>query len=779
MRPLIAISVRHSVRVLAICAIITAALATQIPRVRLELDGRSLVPAGDPSLTASDRAARLFDLQACVLVGVAAPQGTVYSPEVLRQIVRLSRELAEVPGIVRGSVTSLATVPLLSISSGELDYRPLSAMGTIQAAAEKLRRIGQTAGLESGILVARDRKAAGIYADVEPSADRYVLLRRVREIAARDPGPGRIYLTGTALAQAVLGTAAGRDLAALVPAVLVVLACVLFAFFRRIRPALYSILEIGISLVCTAGIMGLTGQSVFVTTLVLPVILITVGLADDVYAMRHYFLDSRRCTGAASSIVVSSFEAVAPQVQLTGILTIVGLLSFAITDLEPMRIFGIFGALAVMFSTLCTFTLLPALMSRWPPRSFAVSKPRPSRWRFERLLGVYEKLGPKRILAAAVLLTVLAALEARHLRVDDSWIGNLPSSSDIAQGDSAMNRLFGGVTPLEFQMEAGPGEDLLDPRALTRLGQWETALSAAPGVGAVHSFYSDVLRITAALREAPSESLRGRTLTPGEIEQAHLLLSSAAGYRLGRWLDTARRRARLTVLIQSADYERIGHILRTSLPGSAATAESALTPFGDGWISYTTVRLLVEGQRASLTLAFVSDLLVLSLLFRSWRAGLIALLPVGSSIVAMYAALALARVPLGIANSLFAAVAIGIGTDFAVHLMASFREHAAKGDPAAALRAAVGITGPAIMTSASALIAGFAVLLLSQVAPNAQLGAIIDLNLGLCAGAAVVLLPALLLVLYAPKRENEGTHRFIRKSGGYPKRRSPARRARL
>ena len=81
------------------------------------------------------------------------------------------------------------------------------------------------------------------------------------------------------------GQATARDLARLIPAVIAVLGVMLFLSFRHPAPALLSLTEIGVSLIWMSGLMGLTGQPVFVTTLVLPVVLICVGVSDDVYAL--------------------------------------------------------------------------------------------------------------------------------------------------------------------------------------------------------------------------------------------------------------------------------------------------------------------------------------------------------------------------------------------------------------------------------------------------------------------------------------------------------------
>jgi predicted RND superfamily exporter protein len=125
--------------------------------------------------------------------------------------------------------------------------------------------------------------------------------------------------------------------------------------------------------------------------------------------------------------------------------------------------------------------------------------------------------------------------------------------------------------------------------------------------------------------------------------------------------------------------------------------------------------------------------------------GLIAVLPVAFSLLLVLAALALAGTPLGIANSMFAGIALGIGLDFAIHLTTAYRERLRQGMPAGeALRNTLELTGPAICVSAASITAGFAVLMLSEIAPNLQLGVMICLCLLTCAATTLLLIPSLL-----------------------------------
>jgi predicted RND superfamily exporter protein len=94
---------------------------------------------------------------------------------------------------------------------------------------------------------------------------------------------------------------------------------------------------------------------------------------------------------------------------------------------------------------------------------------------------------------------------------------------------------------------------------------------------------------------------------------------------------------------------------------------------------------------------------------------------------------------------MFAGIALGIGLDFAIHVTTSYRQRLRQGMPASeALRSTLALTGPAVCVSAASITAGFSVLMLSEIAPNVQLGMMICLCLVTCAVTTLLLIPSLL-----------------------------------
>ena len=753
---LLRFSVRRPRLVITLVGAITICALVFIPRIQLRLDGRSLIPANLPQFAEGDQAAARFELRDLVLIGVGNESG-IYTPETLQRIARLSDGLARVEGVVADSVVSLSTVPRVTLVDGKVDtgplYRPEDQLNS--ETIKQLRREVVKRGYNAGTLISADGKGAAIIAKVEPGADRYRLLQETRALIARESSSkDSIYLSGSALAQAVLGQVTATDLARLIPAVIAVLGVMLFLSFRHPAPALLSLTEIGVSLVWMSGLMGLTGQPVFVTTLVLPVVLICVGVSDDVYALGHYFNEAEHAENRTSDeTIVAAFSSAARPVGMTAVSTVVGLMSMAAVSLNPLRVFGLFGSAAIIFSTLFTFSLLPALLAltkphvRWKGDRLAAPGGRPTTSALRLLTGGGS---PRRVAVCALLVAACAVVATTRLRVDDSWIRNLPTDSDIVRGDRFFNEKMAGTTALELMVDATHGAWFNSREGLTALGSLEWTIARVAHVGAVSCLFNDVARTNSSLMglnyEAYRAALRSGRLpfTNDDVERAFKVLSNASAMR--ERVDDQHRWARLTVFIRDADYSRIDNVLQAA---QRETQNQGLghriVPFGDGWISYLTVRLLVEGQASSIALALVTDLILITILLGSFRMGFIAVLPVAFSLLLVLAALALAGTPLGIANSMFAGIALGIGLDFAIHLTTAYRQRLSQGmSPGEALRITIELTGPAVCVSAASITAGFSVLLLSEIAPNVQLGVMICLCLVTCAVTTLLLIPSLL-----------------------------------
>jgi predicted RND superfamily exporter protein len=298
----------------------------------------------------------------------------------------------------------------------------------------------------------------------------------------------------------------------------------------------------------------------------------------------------------------------------------------AAVSLNPLRVFGVFGSAAIVFSTLFTFSLVPAMLAlmkpnvRWKGEPALGGRPATSALRFLTGWG-----SPRRVAACALIVAVCAGLVLTRLRVDDSWIRNLPAQSDIVRGDRFFNEKMSGTTALELMVDATHGGWFNRKEGLESLGSLEWVLARVPHVGAVNCLFNDVVRTNSTLVAGLSYNTYRAALRTGrfplrqqDVDAAFKVLVQTTQAPIRERVDDDHRWARMTIFIRDADYSRIDNVLRAA---ERETLDQGLghkiVPFGDGWISYLTVRLLVQGQVSSIALALVTDLILITILLGS------------------------------------------------------------------------------------------------------------------------------------------------------------------
>jgi predicted RND superfamily exporter protein len=157
----------------------------------------------------------------------------------------------------------------------------------------------------------------------------------------------------------------------------------------------------------------------------------------------------------------------------------------------------------------------------------------------------------------------------------------------------------------------------------------------------------------------------------------------------------------------------------------------------------------LSSSRYWLTLAGLAAVaLVLLAVYRSFMRALVPLIPVVLATGWSSLVLWLTQIPLNPMSAALGALTIAIATEFSVILAARFREERGGGlGVSEAIRAAYARTGPAVFASAVTVIAGFAVLIASDVGMLREFGFVTVVDLAVALLGVMVALPAALVWL--------------------------------
>jgi predicted RND superfamily exporter protein len=128
--------------------------------------------------------------------------------------------------------------------------------------------------------------------------------------------------------------------------------------------------------------------------------------------------------------------------------------------------------------------------------------------------------------------------------------------------------------------------------------------------------------------------------------------------------------------------------------------------------------------------------------------GLISTIPIVFTIVVMYGFMGHTGIPLDYTTMMVGGISIGVGVDYAIHLVHGISLEVEKGGALEeAIKTVTMERGKAILANAAAVLAGFAVLLLSAMLILRNFGATMMASMFLAAVSALTVLPAALLIL--------------------------------
>ena len=140
--------------------------------------------------------------------------------------------------------------------------------------------------------------------------------------------------------------------------------------------------------------------------------------------------------------------------------------------------------------------------------------------------------------------------------------------------------------------------------------------------------------------------------------------------------------------------------------------------------------------------------LLLALWMRSIGYAFVTTLPVGLVVSWLYAFMYLTGYNLNFVTATIAAVSIGMGIDFSIHMTQRFRQELPlHSDAVSALRAASAGTGMALFGSAASSVVGFAVLGLAPMPLFSTYGIISAVMVLMAGVASLLVLPSLLLLV--------------------------------
>lgn len=768
--------IRYRLFILPAALVATALVWPIASQLEFDQSIESLYADNDPHLEAYKASAVNFGGDEFAIIAWPEPdlfvEGTdSLSEESQARIEAVAAKIAEIPGIFPES-----------IQHAGLALQPSPLGSPVQQA--------KVAELIEGALVGADRKTTAVVVRLKPDDEkvsRGETIAMIREIAAAHEPPASVV--GEPVQIHDMFRYVEEDGRILFRFSLFMLAIVLFVMFRSVRWVVLPLLLVVLTIRWTEVLLVLAGAKLSMVSSMMNSLVTIVGVATATH-LAVGFRDRMRFMPRREALKQTLIELL-PAIFWACATTAVGFTALLTSSINPVRSFGLMMAVATGLAFLVVCFVAPAGMAN---REKPLQPADPNQSAAERtirdllfgdpvaapaeqylesgLRGVSQVATWKPGLAfmAAVAGFLVCAAGLTRLEIETDFSQNFRDESDLIKSLNFVESHLGGAGTWELNFAA---PKTLNDEYLDKVRRLATRLREELGVDPLEA--SDPAKAAGRLTKVASltdfidlvpDRILFKKLTPEERIALLLLQQKETGQEIIDGLYN-RKTGRMRLVLRSIERQRsepkrelmkrVLDVARESFttPASDETndkEEPAVTSskeaFGTTGL-FVLLTFLIESllrdQVYSFVVAGIGIGLMMTIAFRSWRIGLISLVPNLFPIVCLIGTMGWLGVPINIATAMIASVSMGLTVDNSVHYLSAYRRARRQGlSVARSIERTQTQVGRALVFANVALVSGFSVLTLSHFIPLVYFGILVSVAmLGGLAGN-LFLLPLML-----------------------------------
>jgi predicted RND superfamily exporter protein len=755
--------------VVLLCALVTAFLGWQALRLELNASFEKSIPSRHPYIQSFlQHQGELVGLGNAVRIAVANPKGTIYDAQYLETLKQLSDEVFLVPGVARNQMKSLWTPSTrwVGVTEEGLEGGPVIPDGydgspqSLQQLSTNIARSG-----EVGQLVALDAKSSVIYVpllakDAQGRALDYAqLAQQFEALRAKYEGRGvSIHITGFAKIVGDLIEGVRAVLAFFAVAVAIATAMV-FWYTRCVRSTALVVAASLVAVVWQLGLLPTLGYTLDPYSILVPFLVFAIGMSHGAQKMNGIMQDVGR---GMHKLVAARFTF--RRLFLAGLTALVadavGFAVLLVIDIQAIRELAIAASIGVGVLIFTNLILLPILLSytgvsaQAAQRSLRAEAADASGAQRHRLWAWLDRFTRRRHATAAVIVAaVLGAAGfglSTQLKIGDLDPGapELRPNSRYNRDVAFMNAGYGASSDVLAVMVKTPDGQCSQYATLNKIDALEWQLRQLDGVESTNTLSLLNRRVLVGLNE-------GNPKWYEFLPNQQMLNTVTAGAPRGLYNDAC---SLLTVYVYLRDHKAqtlsrvVNHVESFARDNDSADVKFLLAA-GSAGIEAATNIVVHNAWRQMLILVYGAVVLLCFITFRSWRAVVVAVLPLVLTSFLAEALMVALGMGVKVATLPVIALGVGIGVDYALYILSVMLAQMREGRSLSeAYYRALLFTGKVVMLTGVTLAIGVITWVASPIKFQADMGLLLAFMFLWNMLGALVLLPALAHFLLKPAR---------------------------
>jgi len=704
---------------------------------RMETNLDKYMPENHPAFIYSNKAEKWFNIKDGIIIAVENKDG-IYNYETLNIVKKLTKKLQKFKEIEKADVTSLYTADNIVGTEDGMDVKAF--FKRVPKSKEKLDEIKhkvESNEMISGRLVSKDETVTVVIAGINDNVFTQEFYQKILATSKEfETNNIKIYVAGRPIVEGTMALLGPADMKKMVPIVILVIALVLYLTLRSVKSTILTLLVVFFSTIWAFGLMAAVNIPIYAVSTMIPIMLIAIGVADGIHLYSHLHLYVRKHPDATKlDAVKDMLKHMWSPVVMTSVTTAVGFISLLTSQVYPIKYFGIFTAFGVMVAMVFSLVLIPAgIMAFGLPKFKEKKKKNDNKHSDQLAYDIAEKVLKHKYatIFATIIIVAVSIIGMTKVWINSSFLEKFEKDSDIVLTDKFINEHFGGTSTLNLILDSKKEDAFKNPAVLKLVDKMQKTVDGNLKVVGNSFSLADYLKRMNKVMHADKEEYNTIPDNQNLIAQ-YLLLYEMSGDPDNLWkvVTEGYNKANITFQLKSDNSKAINAALAQieTFKDDFKNLGVTMNYAGSGYKALVFTDLILEGQIISLIMSLIIVIVLLAIMFKNFMLGLIGSVPIMITAVISFGVMGWFGIPLNSTTALLSSIAIGIGIDYAVHLIEQYKVNSVCGDKDLTVKRTMAHSGRAIMFNAVVVIAGFLVLLFSVFPPNRELGFLVSLNM--------------------------------------------------
>ncbi len=674
------LSLNHPKWVIGVALLLTLAFGAQIPRIVVDTDPENMLPADEQVRVFHNNVKDVFGLHDILVVGIVREDG-VFRPETLERVARITDAVREMDGVIDydilapGEVDDISTTPegILRVST-LMEEVPESATD-----AERILVQIKNNPVLKGKLASDDGKAIAIFIPLESKDVANDVAARIWTVIDELDGDEEYHLAGVPLAQDTFGSEMFKQMAISAPAAFLIIFLLMLYFFRKPAVVIAPMIVAMMSVIWTMGLLIGLGFTVHIMSSMIPIFLIPIAVLNSIHMLTEFHERYQKHKDMRPTIRETMDELFVPMI-FTSLTTVVGFASLTLTPIPPVQVFGAFVAfgiavawlLSVMFNTAYA-VLLPKKALDSFGQCEECRKVMSTSMNFVRNFALRFRVP---VIALGIIVFAAAVVGLTKIEVNDNPVKWFKAGHPLRVADDVMNGHLAGTYLAYLSVMSATEEGLKDPEAMRYIESLQEHLESHANVGATTSIADIVKKVGEELKSDPAAAVIPDSQE--EIAQYIFLYEMSGGdpEDLFKFITPESDRANIWVQMRQGENRQVVSVMNAVDEYVATNPPPGLTIAWAGlpYINVIWQQKMVAGMGKALAGSFLTVLLMMIGLFRSFRLGVLSMIPLTTTIVLVYGFIGFAGRPYDMPIAVLSSLTLGLSIDFAIHFLQRTRE---------------------------------------------------------------------------------------------------------